>query len=245
MVELWLVDVEAAGPALEALEADTPRLSDDDHTRAGRLADPRERRHRLVVYSALRIALERSGGPGLRRQPFVRSDAGKPRLSPSAPAFSIAHIAGLALIGVARSPTIGVDLESARVLRMSPRRQQETLAVGAGLCLHDGLDAPGEVDVLQAWCRLEAFGKATGKGISGVLGELGLRAARGRDLSFAQIRAAARELARAERLSIADLGLRAGLYGAVASAGPLAAPQVAQFPADPQSIARLVSEPAG
>src|SRR5256885_5042262 len=63
-MELWLVDLEAAAPALEALEREVPRLSADDRDRAGRLADAHERRNRLAAYTALRVLLERVGGAG-------------------------------------------------------------------------------------------------------------------------------------------------------------------------------------
>src|SRR5581483_9645150 len=79
-MELWLVDLEAAAPALEALEHDVPRLSADDRDRAGRLSDPREKRYRLAAYAALRVVLERVGGPGVRGQRFLRPAGGKPRL---------------------------------------------------------------------------------------------------------------------------------------------------------------------
>jgi 4'-phosphopantetheinyl transferase len=244
MIELWLVDLEATGPALEALERDTPRLSDDDAARAALLGQAWNRRHRLTAYAALRIALERAGGPDVRRQRLVRSASGKPTLPPPAPSFSIAHTENLALIGVARTATIGVDLELPRELRMSQRRQEETLAVGEGLLAGDRTGGTAGIDVLQAWCRLEAFGKATGRGISGVLGALGLRVASGRDLPVAEIRGAARRLADAEGLEIADLGLPKGLYGAVAFAGPVETLSVRRFPADRSAIAELVSAPA-
>jgi 4'-phosphopantetheinyl transferase len=241
MIELWLVDLEAAGPSLEAVERNTPRLSEDDSARAGRLASTADRRHRLAAYTALRIALERAGGPSLRGRPLLRSATGKPGLPLPGPAFSVAHTAGLALIGVTSAPAIGVDLELTRKLRMSQRRQSETLAVGEGLFAGEGTAARGVAGVLQAWCRLEAFGKATGKGISGVLRELGLREAEGRDLPLAQIRIAARSLAGAERLLIADLALAPGLYGAVACARAPGAAQVRRFPTDAGAIAELAT----
>ena len=43
MTELWLVDLKAAAPVLEALEQETPRLSEDDRRRALCLGDAEER----------------------------------------------------------------------------------------------------------------------------------------------------------------------------------------------------------
>ncbi len=84
MTELWLVDLEAAAPALEALERDLPRLSGDDRARALRPNDARERRHRLVAYMGLRVVLERVAGAEVRGQRFVRGPGGKPHLGAGA-----------------------------------------------------------------------------------------------------------------------------------------------------------------
>jgi 4'-phosphopantetheinyl transferase len=240
MTELWLVDLEAAAPALEAVERDVPRLSADNRSRAGRLSDPRERRHRLAVYVALRVVLERVGGVGVRGQRFIRASGGKPRLRAAGPAFSLAHTGSLALIGVAQSQAIGVDLEETRSLAMSRRRREEILAVGAGLASRSTGDAGSDAAVLQAWCRLEAYAKAKGQGIARVLGELGLREARGRQLAPADIEAAARLLVREADLSVGDVKLAPGLHGAVAYAGSGVAPRPRRFPAERRAIARLL-----
>jgi len=238
-MELWLVDLEAAAPALEALEREVPRLSADDRDRAGRLADAHERRKRLAAYTALRVVLERMGGAGVRGQRLIRPPGGKPRLRAADPIFSLAHTGGLAIIGVAQSQAIGVDLEEARVLAMSRRRREEILAVGAGLAARPEGDAGSDAAVLQAWCRLEACAKARGQGISRLLGELGLREARGRQLASAAIEAAARGLVREAGLTVGDVKLAPGLHGAVAYAGSGAAPRLRRFPAEHRAIARL------
>jgi 4'-phosphopantetheinyl transferase len=241
MAELWLVDLEAAAPALEALERDVARLSADDRDRAGRLGDARERRHRLAAYVALRVVLERAGGAGVRGQRFIRPPCGKPRLRAAGPAFSLAHAGGLALIGVAGLQAIGVDLEETRALAMSQRRREEILAVGAGLSVRPAGDASNDAAVLQAWCRLEACAKARGCGVARVLGELGLREARGRQLAPAAIEVAARQLTREAGLAVGDLRLPPGLHGAVAFAGSGAGPRLRRFPAERRAIARLLS----
>jgi 4'-phosphopantetheinyl transferase len=238
-MELWLVDLEAAAPALEALEREVPRLSADDRDRAGRLADAHERRNRLAAYTALRVVLERVGGAGVRGQRFIRPPGGKPRLRAAGPIFSLAHTGDVALIGVARSQAIGVDLEEARALAMSRRRREEILAVGAGLATRPAGEAGSDAAVLQAWCRLEACAKARGLGISRLLGELGLREARGRQLAPGAIEAAARRLVREEGLRVGDVKLAPGLLGAVAYAGSGAAPRLRRFPAEHRAIARL------
>jgi 4'-phosphopantetheinyl transferase len=240
-MELWLVDLDAAAPALEALEREVPRLSADDHERAKRLSDSRAQQLRLTTYVALRVVLERAAGPMVRGRSFIRSARGKPRLAGDGPAFSFSHTERLALIGVAGLPSIGVDLEESRSLAMSPRRREEILAVGSGLSGRLAGHADSHAPVLQAWCRLEAYAKARGLGISRVLTELGLREARGRQLGTSDIEAASRQLANQAGLAVHDVELPAGLHGAVACAGSVSAPPLRRFPTDVADIARLLA----
>jgi 4'-phosphopantetheinyl transferase len=241
MTELWLVDLEAAAPALEALERDCPRLAGDDRARALRLGEARARRHRLAAYTALRIVLERVAGPEVRGQTFARASGGRPGLGAGDTTFSLSHTEGLALIGVARAGSIGVDLERVRALRMSSRRREEMLALAAGLAAEPLGDPAGDAALLRAWCRVEAFAKARGEGLDRLLRELGLREAGGRRLSVRQIAADARHLARQSGLRIADVTLPPGLYGAVATAGAAPSARPRRLPADPQALRRLAA----
>ena len=241
MTELWLLDLDASAPALEALERDLPRLSGDDRARALRPNDARERRHRLVAYMGLRVVLERVAGAEVRGQRFVRGPRGKPHLEAGGTDFSLSHTDGLALIGVARAGAIGVDLERARPLGMSSRHREEILAVAAGLAAVPMGDPTSDEALLRAWCQLEAFAKARGEGLSHVLSELGLRNAGGRQLGLNQIAAAARQLARQSGLEIADVRLPRGLYGAVAAADLTHAPRPRRFPAQAHAIRRILS----
>jgi 4'-phosphopantetheinyl transferase len=244
MTELWLVDLDRAAPALEVLEHETPRLGPDDRARAMRGADAHERRHRLAAYMALRVLLERACGPAIRGRKLLRGPSGKPHLGPDAPAFSLAHIDGLALIAMAPAGAVGVDLERPRRLHVSSRRRDEILAVGVGLggplgprTSHDPHE---EEALLRAWCRLEAFAKARGEGLSHLLGELGLREAGGRQLGGGQILAAARRLAGRAGLEAADLKLPHGLYGAVAAASLSQPPRLRRFPVGLEAIRALL-----
>jgi len=241
MTELWLVDLDLAGPVLEALEHDAPRLAADDRARAYRLPDACARRHRLRAYIALRIVLERAAGPRLRGARFVRGAGGKPRLAAGSIAFNLSHTGGLALIGVTTARAIGVDLERTRPIAMSIRRREEILAVGAGLAGEPVGDATSEAAVLRAWCRLEAFAKAQGRGLDAVLGDLGLRELGGRQLPPANINAAARGLARTAGIRVGDVRLPPGLYGAIALGGAARLPRVRNFPTDVPAILKLLS----
>jgi 4'-phosphopantetheinyl transferase len=242
--ELWLVDLEGAAPALAALEAETPRLAADDRARALRLGDARERRHRLAAYVALRIAIERIAGPTVRGMSFRRAAGGKPHLPGIA--FSLSHADGVALIGVTRAGTIGVDLEPARTVRVSARRRAEIVAAGAGLGARAPELAGADAAFLQAWSRLEAYAKARGHGLAAALLELGLRGTGGAQRTatpLASIETRARALARRAGLTVADLALPAGLYGAVALAGPARIPPAQPFPTARPAIAALLLPP--
>ncbi len=216
-IELWLVDLERCAAALEEYERDVPRLAADDLDRAGAIRDDHERRHRLAAHTALRVLLERMAGAGVRRQPFVRGPGGKPRLDDGSVAFSLSHTQGLALIGVTRSLSLGVDLEAARPLKMAQRRLDEISAAGAGLGHEPLPDRGTDRAFLQAWARLEAFAKAHGRGVARTLADLGLRGKEGRQLPLARVEAAARHLTIYAGLTAHDLELPPGLFGAVAA----------------------------
>jgi 4'-phosphopantetheinyl transferase len=237
--ELWLVDLRKSGPALRSLERVAPSLSADDRARIRRLADPGERRQRLATYVALRILLARAAGRRVRRAHFSRGSRGKPRLAGAGVDFSLSHAAGLALIGVARAHCIGVDLEAKRPLRMSQRRREEVLAVGAGVSGLPAGDVMDDAAVLRAWCRLEAFAKALGLGIDALLAELGLRKSSGRALQLAAIETAARRMAGAAKVSVRDIALPAALHGAVALGRDARPPRLRRFPSAADALRGL------
>jgi 4'-phosphopantetheinyl transferase len=240
MAEVWLVDLDSAAPALQALERDVPRLSAGDRDRAQRLRDPRERQYRLATYTALRVLLERIGGPQVRGTPILRSPGGKPHLDTESPTFSVSHTGGLALIGVAEVGNIGVDLEKTRSIAMSRRRREEILAAGAGLAARASGDPDSDAALLRAWCRLEAMAKAQGMGLAGLLKELGLREVRGRQLALAAIETSARRLAQGWGLTVRDVELPPGLFGAIAGEGGGLPTKPRRFPTQRQAIVRLL-----
>ena len=243
MTELWLVELKETAPVLEALERETPRLSDDDRRRSLCLRDAEDRRLRLAAYGALRIALERWGGERVRRTAYQRNRSGSPSLA-GMPAFSLSHADNLALIGVTPSRVIGVDLERERRVRVSARRRQEILAAGAGLCgaLHG---PPVDRNFLQAWVRLEAYAKAQRESLGRVLDDLQLRAPGRRALSLADIEAGARRQARRRALRVVDLAMPANLLGAVALEVAASLPELRRFPADLGGVRRLLPAAGG
>ena len=239
IVELWLVDLDACAPALQAIERAIPRLSPDDRRRAAALADPREAARRRAAYTALRIAIERLAGPAVRARPFTRDDSGKPTLPDSGVAFSLAHTNELALIGVTRLATIGVDLEKTRPFRMSPRHLNDIRAAGAGLG-REPLPRRAEHAFLQAWARIEAFTKARGHTLLHTLADLGLRNRPQHPPSPGETQTTARRLVRTSGLHVTDIKLPRDLHGAVALPHPLLAARVRMFPTEHAELANLM-----
>jgi phosphopantetheinyl transferase len=239
-IELWHVDLARCAPALEELERATPRLADDDRERAGAIRDEAARRERIAAYSALRILIERAVGAGARRRPLVRDRGGAPRLAGGGARFSLSHVSGFALIGLAAALPIGVDVERTRPVRVSQRRREEICAVAVGI---GGTPLPGpdpDLAMVQAWVRLEAFTKARGLPLIGTLTDLGLRGACHTRPSLARLQAAARQLAQQANLTVADVSLPSGLQGAgaVGSGGRL--PRPLDLPADRGNLERLL-----
>lgn len=228
--ELWFVDLEKSGPALEALEAETPRLPESDHVRFAAMTDMAARRERRLTHIALRILLERRCGPDIRRAPFAVSTSGKPALASGGVSFSLAHTRACALIALADDGPLGVDLERARAVRMPAARrapiERAAVAMAAGAPLA-GDDADSRF--LNAWVRIEAVAKAEGTGVGPMLERL--RPGRPQD-------APAPSRGGEPRIVVAhDIAIGNGLFAAIALARGRAPPGVRHLPDTPAAIA--------
>lgn len=229
-VELWLVDIAKAGPALAELEDATARLSDDERQRAARGRNGEDWR---LFRIALRVLLERAVGPKLRGVPFCLGPRGKPALPWSAGVeFSLSHAGRHALIAIARD-AVGVDLEQDRPVRFPADRQQAMLAAAGALVPAHSTGSSHPIGILQAWVRLEAWGKARGSGVGALLHDLDIRgpgwAARGKTTNFGQVAA---DLLQREGFDVHDLALPPGLHGALAARDGTAPLPVEELPSD-------------
>lgn len=192
-MEIWLVDLGRSGAALEACEATRPRLSDQDVHRLNEIGDRASRQQRRALAISLRLLLARVAGDGrFDRVAFSHEPFGKPVLPPALMSqgefvFSLSHAQDRGLIAVAREGPIGVDIEGARQLHMSPARRQALVNAAAGIAVDAVVadaptgdatlgDAIGDGNVLRAWVCLEAYAKALGCGIGHLLTELGVLA---------------------------------------------------------------------
>lgn len=235
-VEIFFIDLNAAQSALEAEEAVLPRLSDDEEQRAANFENRHDGRLWRACRIALRIVLERWAGPSVGRQPFTIDANGRPSLAGGAPQFSISHSGGLALIGLSGASTIGVDVETARMLRMSSERQARIIEAARAYNPVDGAEQPADPGrALQSWVRLEAVAKASGSGIgrvltaAGVIGGVGRRGDGSMPSAF----------------EVRDLDIGAGVYGAVAAQKLPARIEVRRFPLDAGGVAALKAETIG
>ncbi|MFT3731296.1 MAG: phosphopantetheinyl transferase [Hyphomicrobium sp.] len=174
-LEIFFINLAHASPVLEAEEKRTTRLSADDIARADAMADTDARRFWRASRIATRIALERVGGTSLRRVAFRIERSGRPVIAGEGPHFSISHTGHAALIAIAKSMAIGVDLEErGRKLRMSVDRRQRIAQAAQRLGVHMPLSAEDDGDILTAWVQLEAIAKALGVGIGRLLTEQGV-----------------------------------------------------------------------
>ena len=151
-LEVYVVNLDMAALALEAIETATPRLAPDqmvrfEHGRQARGFD--DARRWRAAHIALRLALERSIGPALRGVPYEIEPGGRPCISramrlPSVPHFSLAHAGSVALIGISPTGPLGVDIEVPRPLTVSVERRQRIVRAAEQLAAHAPL--PSEPD---------------------------------------------------------------------------------------------------
>jgi 4'-phosphopantetheinyl transferase len=240
--QLWCVDLGAVGPALRAMEQRTPRLCAADRQRADAFSDRVVRDEWLATHIALRLLIERAAGPQWRGATFARSDRGKPHLEGATIAFSLSHAPGLALIGIAREGSIGVDVERARCVRVDAGRRERIAEAGATLAAAP-LPADADARLLQAWVRLEAYAKADGCGLGRLLTRLGIL---GRSAAAREAPGSVRE--RVELMLrdpqspklVADLDLGDDTFAAVASSNPAAISEPAWLPTGSEDLEKLL-----
>lgn len=236
VVELWLMGLDALAEPLALLEDRDPLCPSGE---LDRLDDERR-----VARMALRRLLARTFGRHAARQHFVAGAHGKPALPGLPGDFNVSHtavepavvlapLAGnrtLALIGLGRVAAIGVDLEPERTVRIDRRRR--TMIHEAAILVAGGQALPefDEARTLQAWARLEAWGKANGRGIGRTLTHFGIR-------GQGQERSGSLDLPQTvEGLCVHDLPLGPRLFAAVAMPRGVALPIVRVLPSDPAAL---------
>ena len=159
---MWSIDLRSPDDGLAAL------LQTHELERAGRIRTACGRRRWTVARAGLRALLATYLGTAAREIELSASQSGKPQLAgPSELRFNASHSGDLALVAVARSREVGVDVESTA-------RQIDAAAMARMYLSPDEQAAveraPNPRDLLlRHWVAIEAFGKATGQGISRTL----------------------------------------------------------------------------
>jgi 4'-phosphopantetheinyl transferase len=236
--ELWLVDLAAAGTALEADEAAAARLSTACEEDFARMALAGPRHERRLAHIALRVLLERWSGPAIRGRPLERSPTGKPSLPGATASFSLAHAPGLALVALAADGPIGADIERERMVRMPEIRRAPIEAAAVALANGASLgEGNADARFVRAWVRIEAIAKAGGTGVAPLLE--GMRPGRERHA------AGLVEEVAGSTLVAHDVSAGPGLFAAVALAAGREAPVIAAFPDTVAGIAALLARPPG
>lgn len=233
-IDLWFVDLDACATALDAMEAEVPRLANADLTRIATGTTATDMRARRAAHIALRILIERAFGSSWRQVPYRLAGSGKPELAGLPGAFSLAHAGGLGLIGLTSRGPIGVDIEPLRVPHANAERRQSIEAAASALA--DGRPLPSgppDTRFLQAWVRLESVAKAEMGGIGRLLTGLGIIGGGG----SGHVRLA--ELA--ARFEVVDVAAPPGFVAAVAVGKGVQAPPAQTFPSDARAIAALLT----
>jgi 4'-phosphopantetheinyl transferase len=244
--EVLFVDLNAAQAALGAVETSTPRLAADEDARYEDMLQRGNSEAPLwrSAHIALRIALERHAGPGVRRVPYVIDPGGRPRLAKaenltSTPHFNLSHAGGYALIAISHAGPIGVDIEVARAIAMSADRRQRIEAAAALLAPHQPLPQDADARFLQSWVRLEAAAKASGQGIGQILTEARVAGVQSNVSETAPQLTTGRQSTLASAGPVLDIKLPEPCFAAVAGAQCSSLLAVEAFPNDAELILRF------
>lgn len=240
-IELWLIDLDTLGEPLAEREAQDPYCppGEIDALDASR----------KVARMALRRLLARSFGRSLSAQPFQPGPHGKPKLLGLAGDFNVSHTflgspsssgaeaKAVALIGLGRVASIGVDIEPLRAVRMDDRRR--AAIISAGQSVADGAPLPNneESAVIQAWARLEAWGKANGRGIGRTLSHFGIWGRGGASAGDCV-------QSQGDEVIVHDIAAAPGLLAAVALPRGVRPPIVRALPLDPAALDEIFAHPA-
>ena len=164
--EVWLIDL-AIDSALE--QQFYHCLAADEQARADRLSQPQARRDFIATRSALRSILSEQVGCAMQALSLDYGQQGKPRLVQGPPLeFNVSHSQGKALIGIARSTAIGIDLEKVRSMPKLLALTERFYAVSEHQAIASLDESKRARAFFEYWTCKEAYLKGTGDGISKV-----------------------------------------------------------------------------
>jgi 4'-phosphopantetheinyl transferase len=167
-----IVDVVAV--ALEQPAAEVARLEaalgEREMEIAGRLSRPELRRRYVVVHGALREMLGGRLGVPAHSLEIAADPGGKPCLAGCARdrdlRFNLSHSGELAVIAVAASREVGVDVERLRPLERAAAIAARFFTAAEASALAAVEASRRDAEFLALWSAKEAYGKARGEGLS-------------------------------------------------------------------------------
>jgi len=166
-VDLWWVDL--AKPV--DVGAELGLLDAQEHSRAGRLRQPRHQERYVLSHAELRRVLAEYLGQtpenivfcqGPQGKPFVLDKETERQASPLQ--FNLSHSGDAALIGVSQA-SVGVDVEQIRPLTDSLSMAQRFFSEKEFIFLQSLHESERAIAFLQHWVCKEAYVKATGDGL--------------------------------------------------------------------------------
>jgi 4'-phosphopantetheinyl transferase len=154
-------------------------LAPAEHARAARFGLAALAQRYIAGRALLRWLLGRNLGVPPHAVPIVRGPRGRPQLEGGLADidFNISHTAGIALVGVARTHRIGVDVERADRVVRADGLAAKFLTAAEQATLAPLPEDERRARFLRYWTCKEAMSKATGDGLSAPFRELEVRLA--------------------------------------------------------------------
>ena len=169
-IHVWTTSLDLAPAVLNTFEA---TLSSSERERARRFRFDQPRNRFIAGRGLMRTLLGRYLETEPAKLELVCSPYGKPFLSGALVEswlnFNLAHSENLALLAVTRVGTIGVDVERIRPLTAADQIAAKFFSARENAAFHKLPLEQKPVAFFNLWTRKEAWLKATGEGIGGLL----------------------------------------------------------------------------
>ncbi|MFZ2490363.1 MAG: 4'-phosphopantetheinyl transferase superfamily protein [Thermoanaerobaculia bacterium] len=159
-VDLWVVPVPAL-PFDAVLPQVARRLSADEIEAAHRFVAERHRVLHAVSHAALRSLIAGYLGSGELDLEIERGEHGRPELRGRPLRFNLSHTDGIAIVGIAATADVGVDVERADKSRPVDRLARAVFTPAE----LDAFDGTPET-FFTRWTLKEAYAKARGAGLT-------------------------------------------------------------------------------
>jgi 4'-phosphopantetheinyl transferase len=216
-VQVWAGWLDVTGEAVSGLWS---TLSAPEQERANRFIRQQHHARFVVARGMLREILGACLGTEPRKVEFGYGATGKPLLSgpfaASGVQFNLAHSGGLAAFAVARDRPVGVDVEQLRKVPELPQLIERFFSARECAAVSQ-LSAEEQTRAFfRLWTRKEAWLKATGEGMSGLLKTVEVLGPPG----GLEVRAKLPGGEAETRLSLLDLAPAPGFLGALALGQP-------------------------